>query len=157
MTSAGGDFMVTLAIDRQLFASEPALRVGAFAATELDRAAARLSGIDVHDHWAAATASLAANGMTRQAAARLPAGIGLLVQRVLANGGVITPIPLISLALATAARHLVSIGAYDIDALPAPAAILRRLRPGDDWFVPLAARPTDAGAGVGVDDVVLAS
>jgi DNA/RNA-binding domain of Phe-tRNA-synthetase-like protein len=44
---------------------------------------------------------------------------------------------------AVAARHMVSLGAYDLDALAVTAITLREAVPETDWFVPLGARPTD--------------
>jgi DNA/RNA-binding domain of Phe-tRNA-synthetase-like protein len=56
---------------------------------------------------------------------------------------------------AVALRHIVPVGAYDMDAMPRPAITLRRARPHTDWFVPLAARPTDVP--LGPDTIVLAA
>lgn len=56
---------------------------------------------------------------------------------------------------AVALRHIVPVGAYDMDAMPRPAITLRRARPCTDWFVPLAARPTDLP--LGPDTIVLAA
>jgi DNA/RNA-binding domain of Phe-tRNA-synthetase-like protein len=44
---------------------------------------------------------------------------------------------------AAALRHIVPLGAFDLDAMPRPAITLRHARPRTDWFVPLGACPTD--------------
>jgi hypothetical protein len=49
-----------------------------------------------------------------------------------------------------ALRHFVPLGAYDIEALPAPVIRLRTAQPATDWFVPLGARPTDLPLRTGV-------
>ena len=87
---------LTLSIDPQLFPRFPTLRLGAFVAQRLDRAATGL-------------------GRTQ---------IGRLYRTI-------------------ALRHLVPIGAYDVDALPDPAMTFRAARPQTDWFVPRGAQPTE--------------
>lgn len=87
---------LTLSIEPQLFPRFPSLRLGAFVALRLDRAATRLGATQL---------------------ARLYRTIAL--------------------------RHLIPIGAYDIDALPDPVMTCRAARPLTDWFVPRGARPTD--------------
>ncbi|HEY7172673.1 MAG TPA: hypothetical protein VH417_17595 [Vicinamibacterales bacterium] len=146
--------MVTLTIDRSLFATEPELRACAFAAASLDRASARLSARDLDERWSTAARRLGEMGITSDTVTRLPGEIAAVARRVLAEGGAVTPVPLMSLALAAATTHLVSIGGYDVDALPVKTITLRRLRPGGDWFLPLEAVPADVDTDP--DDLVFA-
>jgi DNA/RNA-binding domain of Phe-tRNA-synthetase-like protein len=52
-------------------------------------------------------------------------------------------IDVMALHRAVALRHIVPLGAYDMDAMASLAITLRHARPGTDWFVPLGACPTE--------------
>jgi DNA/RNA-binding domain of Phe-tRNA-synthetase-like protein len=155
--------MLTLAIDPQLFTRFPALSVGGFLVSRLDRASLALTAGDIEGAWRRASLELVRGGITianvtraqpidewRQAYAscgidpgtHLP-GVERVVRRTLTAGAVATQAPVVSLSCAVSARHVAPLGGYDIDALPAATIMVRAARPDSDWFVPLGARPTD--------------
>jgi DNA/RNA-binding domain of Phe-tRNA-synthetase-like protein len=162
--------MLTVSIDPQLFARFPALTIGGFVATHLDRAASALTSDDLHTAWKRAAAGLARAGITienlsnvspirewRQAFAACglkPSSykgrVEALVRGVLKEGRVVTPVPIATLSCAVAARHLAPLGGYDVDALPVSTVTIRAARPGSDWFLPLGARPNDVPLKPGV-------
>ena len=69
--------------------------------------------------------------------------------------GSMAPFDVMRLHHAVALRHVIPLGAFDMDAMPHPAITLRRARPRTDWFVPLGACPTDVP--LGGDAIVLAA
>jgi DNA/RNA-binding domain of Phe-tRNA-synthetase-like protein len=162
--------MLTISIDKQLFVRFPALTVGGFLVTHLDRAASALTSDDLHAAWKKAAAGLARGGITIENLTNLSpirewrqafAACGLkpssykgrvesLVRSVLKEGRVVTPVPIVTLYCAIAARHLAPLGGYDVDTLPASTVTVRPARPGSDWFLPLGARPNDVPLKPGV-------
>lgn len=155
--------LLTVSIDPQLFPRFPALKVGGFLVTSLNRASAAITADDVEELWASTVESLARGGVTTSNVAAMPsvqrwreafAACGLppsaytnpveaLVRRVLSDGRIRSTVRVVALYTAIAVRHLAPLGGYDLDALPTTSIAVRPARPGSDWFVPLGARPTD--------------
>jgi DNA/RNA-binding domain of Phe-tRNA-synthetase-like protein len=155
--------MLTFSIDPRLFERFPGLRVGGFLVAHLDRAVSTLTPTDLRNALIRAAGELARAGVKLENVAKLPvirqwrtafAACGLkpsryagsveaLVRRVLEDGSLATPVPVVTLSDAISARRLAPLAGYDVGALPASRIAIRPARPGSDWFVPLGARPTD--------------
>ena len=150
-----------LAIDPELFESFPHLRVGGFAVAGLGGAAAGLDAQTIEEMWAAARAALEQAGARLEVLASTPgvrewrdafAACGLkpstyrgsveaLARRVLKDGQVSTPLPVVDAYCAVSVRHLAPLGAYDVARLPTTELSLRRVRPETDRFEPLGGSP----------------
>jgi DNA/RNA-binding domain of Phe-tRNA-synthetase-like protein len=63
-----------------------------------------------------------------------------LARRMLKNGPLKTPLPLVDMYCDVATRHLAPLGAYDVASLPAADVMLRLADPVADLFHPLGAR-----------------
>lgn len=155
--------MLTISIQRDLFARFPNLTVGGFVVTNLEAATAALSDPTLEAAWAAAREELARRGVSIENVANLSivhdwrvaftacgvkpstfkSSVEALMRRTLKDGSVNTPIPVVTLYCAVSTRHLAPLGGYDIDNLPEPTMILRSARPPSDTFEPLGGRASD--------------
>jgi len=148
-------------IDRAVIDRHPDLLVGGFRASGL-RAAAEACG-DPAPVFAAARQALSEAGVTLHNLVEQPqiaawrSAIGAcglrpsryrssaeqLARRVLKDGAVHTPLPLVTLYCAVSAHHLAPLGAYDLSRLPELSIVLRECDPATDAFLPLGGNPED--------------
>ena len=154
---------IRLAIDPRVLARHPGLAVGGFAAGGLRAAAAALDEARLEALWAGARVTLAAEEVRLEGVAEVPvvrewrqafaaeglkpstyrSSVEALVRRVLKEGQVATPLPVVTAYCAASVRHLAPLGAYDVERLPGREMALREVRPGADRFQPLGGRAED--------------
>lgn len=142
-------------IDDPVLLRHPDVRVGAFVVERLEVAAAACG--DLGELFRAAGATLRAAGIDLASLVSEPriaawrsaiAACGLkasrhrsspeqLARRLLRDGAIPTPLPIVSLYCALSAKHLAPLGAYDLDRLGSTSLALRPGRPATDSFSPL--------------------
>jgi len=159
--------MINLSIDQGLFTRFPAIQVGGFLAAGLDRVVDRLPPDILASMWMDVGAEIARQNVTPQNALDVPAlrdwrtvfaACGVkpstfksspeaLVRRVLKDGVIRTPLPLVDMYCAASAATLAPLGGYDIDTLPSAFVRLRSARPASDQFEPLGGKREDMPLG----------
>jgi DNA/RNA-binding domain of Phe-tRNA-synthetase-like protein len=150
-----------IAINNALLARHPNLTVAAFAVSGLGTAAAALA--KQRDLFDGVATALKECGLSQQNLTEDPrikgwrtaiAACGLkastykgsaeqLVKRTMTDGGVKTPLPVVTAYCAESAKHVAPMGAYDISRLPGDRIELRLAVPGADAFTPLGGRAED--------------
>lgn len=155
--------MLTLRIETNLLNRYPQLRVGAFCVEGLAHAAGRVTTGQLAELWMQTVAELTRIGTTSDKVADVPvvaewrraiAACGLkpstykssveaLVRRVLKDGAVSTPLPIVTAYCAISARTLAPMGGYDMSRLPVASVDVRCGRPERDTFTPLGGRAED--------------
>lgn len=151
----------TIVINNALLARHPNLTVAAFAVSGLGNADAALA--KQRDLFDGVAATLKECGLSQQNLAEDPrikgwrtaiSACGLkastykcsaeqLVKRTLTDGGVKTPLPVVTAYCAESAKRVAPMGAYDLDRLPGDRIELRLAAPGIDSFSPLGGRAED--------------
>ncbi|MFO0754894.1 MAG: phenylalanine--tRNA ligase beta subunit-related protein [Byssovorax sp.] len=145
----------------------PSIRVGAFLASDLERAVDRLDG---PASLARARAALQAASLStanllddprirewRGAVARCklkPSAVRSsaeqLVRRIVGPNQFATGLPLVDTYCAVSAKHVAPIGGYDAEKLPSDVIVLRLARPATDAFTALGGRAEDMPLGESV-------
>jgi DNA/RNA-binding domain of Phe-tRNA-synthetase-like protein len=153
---------LTISIAPELFSRYPSLKVDAFVASGLDRASAALTPDVLRRVRETTGAVLARRGITTNSIGNVrsiqrwrrafaasgvtPAVFAVGVEKNLRRAlfeAQAPAVPIVALYQSIGARHLASIAAHDLDAIPGSVISLRPVRPMSDWFFPLGARPTD--------------
>jgi DNA/RNA-binding domain of Phe-tRNA-synthetase-like protein len=152
----------SLTIDPAVLSQFPEVAVWGFIASGVDRLRA-VDDTALEEHWRAAGDAIGKEGVSIELLASHPAvaawrnattaqrlkpstyksSVESLVRRVLKEGSLRTPIPLVDIYCAVSARHLAPAGGYDLSLLPSRDLWLRHGRPGRDQFEPLGGRAAD--------------
>ena len=148
-------------IDSAVLERHPELAVGGFLVENLDVAAAACGDSD--ELYREARSTLLAEGIDASDLTSEPrivawrsaiAACGLrpsryrssaeqLARRLLKDGLIRAPLPIVSLYCALSAWFLAPLGTYDLDRLPSADLVLRLGRPQTDSFSPLSGNPDD--------------
>jgi DNA/RNA-binding domain of Phe-tRNA-synthetase-like protein len=110
------------------------------AVSTLTAAGINLDNLTSEPRIAAWRSAIAASGLRPS---RYRSSAEQLARRLLKDGAVRTPLPIVSLYCALSAKHLSPLGAYDLDRMPPAELTLRLGRPETDAFLPLGGDPAD--------------
>lgn len=155
--------MLTLSIETGVLARFPALLVGGMCVEGLEAAAACVRPADLDRLWQEAREALKERDVRldtlsivpeiagwRRAFARTGvkasthrSSVEALTRRVLKDGTLATPLPLVTAYCAMSVIHLATIGGYDLDRVGEKLVVVRAARPECDHFNPLGGRPGD--------------
>jgi DNA/RNA-binding domain of Phe-tRNA-synthetase-like protein len=155
--------MLTLSLDTSLFARFPGLLVAGLCVERLDAAAACVLPGDLDALWNEARQALKERDVRLDTVSIVPeiaawrraffqsgvkasthrSSVEALVRRVLKDGSVATPLPVVTAYCAMSVIHLATMGGYDLGRLNGEEVAVRPARPAGDRFNPLGGRRED--------------